>query len=108
MAKRKRAQVKAVDADARRSVPLPYLPAAMQALQKRAEADATLWQPLGARKQDATDEWSRPDYPSQWAMLFHCSVDTLKRRIEKGTLRVTKITAKQWRVHKGDLPQPAK
>ena len=48
--------------------------------------------------------WSKPDFPSQWARVFACSVDTLKRRVREGKMRVKKLSTKSWQIHVDDLP----
>jgi len=49
--------------------------------------------------------WSEPDGPSQWARRFRYSVDTLKRRVNKGAIRIKVLSSKSWQIHVDDLPK---
>jgi hypothetical protein len=49
-------------------------------------------------------EWTPPDSPRRWAQLFDCSLSTLKRRFEDGSIRHKKLTSKRYQIAVDDLP----
>ena len=49
-------------------------------------------------------DWTTPDLPSRWARMFAMSLDTFKRRIEKGQIRYKKLSTKSYQIAIDDLP----
>lgn len=56
------------------------------------------------RSSDSRDYYSAPKAPSEWVKLFPWEWDTLKKRIEEGSIRAIKLSTKSYRIHKDDLP----
>jgi len=57
---------------------------------------------LRAVLQREAEKWSPPQSPSDWAAQFDIHVNTLKRYVEAGLLRIDEITTKLWRAHVDD------
>jgi hypothetical protein len=55
-------------------------------------------------------EFSNEKSPRQWAKVFRCSWDTLKRRMAAGKIRYCKLSTKSYRIAIADLPaeEPSK
>ncbi len=54
--------------------------------------------PTPSPKQTTSDQWSIPRSPSEWAKIFDCSVDALKRRHKQGKFPRDVVNAKLWRL----------
>jgi hypothetical protein len=60
--------------------------------------------------------WSRPDYPSRWAIVFNCKAATVVKRFKTGIIRNKRINNRCYQVALADIPaerrndfrQPAK
>ncbi len=52
---------------------------------------------------DQTD-WSEPDSPKRWAIVFGVSSDTIKRRFKDGTIRAKKLSDRSYQVDRRDIP----
>ena len=50
------------------------------------------------------ERWSEPNFSSQWAKVFQCSVSTLRRRVKAGTLHIKRFSPRQWQIREDDLP----
>jgi len=86
-----------------RRLHLPYLPAAMEALQKVIEKDAA------ARKIQiaVVGPWSEPDTLKRWAKKFQVTPKTLSRWAKSGRrIRIKKLSRTSWCIHVEDLPRP--